>query len=76
MTLETKLYCVKRSRVRNICGSYFPSFGLNTDQKNSKNGQFSRSVNLRSNFQNYINPLQPCVAFLYPLKTSENLKVF
>ena len=24
----------------------------------------------------FINPLQPGVAFLYPLKTSENLKVF
>ena len=24
----------------------------------------------------YFNPLQPGVAFLYPLKTSENLKVF
>ena len=24
----------------------------------------------------YINPLQPGVAFLYPLKTLENLKVF
>ena len=24
----------------------------------------------------YFNPLQPRVAFLYPLKTSENLKVF
>ena len=23
-----------------------------------------------------VNPLQPCVAFQYPLKTSENLKVF
>ena len=27
-------------------------------------------------FLNIINPLQPGVAFLYPLKTSENLKVF
>ena len=26
--------------------------------------------------EHLINPLQPGVAFLYPLKTSENLKVF
>ena len=28
------------------------------------------------NFVDVFNPLQPGVAFLYPLKTSENLKVF
>ena len=32
---------------------------------------------ITGNFQNKIlNPLQPGVAYLYPLKTSENVKVF
>ena len=43
MTLETKLHCVKSARVRSFCGSYFPAFGMNTDQKNSEYGHFSRS---------------------------------
>ena len=30
----------------------------------------------RNSLQREFNPLQPDVAFLYPLKTSENLKVF
>ena len=43
MTLETKLHCVKSARVWSFCGSYFPAFGMNTDQKNSEYGHFSRS---------------------------------
>ena len=43
MTLETKLHCVKSARVRSFCGSYFPAFGMNTDQRNSEYGHFSRS---------------------------------
>ena len=37
----------------------------------------SLSCEYREIFKNtFFNPLQPGVAFLYPLKTSENLKVF
>ena len=43
MTLETKLHCVKSARVWSFCGSYFPAFGMNTDQKNSEYGHFPRS---------------------------------
>ena len=43
MTLETKLHWVKSARVRSFCGSYFPAFGMNTDQRNSEYGHFSRS---------------------------------
>ena len=34
-------------RIRSFCDPYFPAFGLNTDQKNSEQGFFSRSVRLR-----------------------------
>ena len=35
---------VKSVRIRNFPGPYFPAFGLNTDQKNSEYGHFSRIV--------------------------------
>ena len=42
-------------------------------QQNDKSTTISQS-NAENPFQ--INPLQPSVGYLYPLKTSENLKVF
>ena len=36
-------HCVKGVRIRNFSGSYFPAFGLTTDQKNSEYGHFARS---------------------------------
>ena len=36
-------HCVKRVRIRSYSGPYFPAFGLNTDQNNSKDGHSSRS---------------------------------
>ena len=36
-------YCVKNVRIRSFSGPYFPTFELNTDQKNSEQGHFSRS---------------------------------
>ena len=38
-----KKHCAKSVRIRSYCGLYFPVFGLNTDQNNSKYGPFSRS---------------------------------
>ena len=38
------LHCVKSVRIRSYCGPYFPAFGLNTEQNNSKYGHFSRNV--------------------------------
>ena len=35
-------HCVKNNRVRSFFGLYFPAFGLNTDQKKSEYGHFSR----------------------------------
>ena len=37
-------YSVKCVRIRSFSGPYFPTFGLNTDQKNSR--PFSRSNNV------------------------------
>ena len=37
-------HCVKSVRIRSFSGPYFPSFGLNTHQKNSEYGHFSRSA--------------------------------
>ena len=34
---------MKSVRIRGFSGPYFPEFGLNTDQKNSEYGNFSRS---------------------------------
>ena len=42
--LLNKLRCIKSVRIRRFSGLYFPAFRLNTDQKNSENGHFSRSV--------------------------------
>ena len=39
----SRIRCVKSVRIRSFYGPYFPTFGLNTDQKNSKYGHFSRS---------------------------------
>ena len=36
-------HCVKIVRIQSYSGPYFPEFGLNTDQNNSKYGHFSRS---------------------------------
>ena len=38
---------MKDVRIWNFSGPYFPAFGLNTDQKNSKYGDFLRSVRLK-----------------------------
>ena len=37
-------HCVKIVRIRCFFGPHFPAFGLNTDQKNSEYGHFSRST--------------------------------
>ena len=42
--VRKRLHCVKSVRIRSFYGPYFPAFGLNTDQKNSKSGYFPRSV--------------------------------
>ena len=44
----TRTHCVKSVRIRSFPGRYFPTFGLNTDQKNSEYEHFSRSNNLQS----------------------------
>ena len=36
---------MRSARIRSFSGPYFPSFGLNTDQKNSKYRPFLRSAN-------------------------------
>ena len=44
-SLKVQVYhCVKRVRIRNYSGLYFPTFELNTDQNNSEYKHFSRSV--------------------------------
>ena len=35
-------HCVKSVQIRSFSGPYFPAFGLNTEQKNSVFGHFSR----------------------------------
>ena len=37
-------HCVKSVCIRSFSGPCLPTFGLNTDQKNSEYGHFSRSV--------------------------------
>ena len=37
-------HCVKSVRIRSHSGPHFPAFTLNTDQNDSENGHFSRSV--------------------------------
>ena len=37
-------HCVKRFHIHSFPGPNFPTFGLNTDQKNYENGQFLCSV--------------------------------
>ena len=37
------MHCVKSVRIRSYSSPYFPAFGLNTDQNNSKYGHFLRS---------------------------------
>ena len=44
----TRTHCVKSVRIRSFPGRHFPTFGLNTDQKNSEYEHFSRSNNLQS----------------------------
>ena len=44
----TRTHCVKSVRIRSFPGRYFPTFGLNTDQKNSEYEHFSRSNNFQS----------------------------
>ena len=36
-------HCVKSVRIRSFTGPYFPTFGLNTEQKNSEYGHFPHS---------------------------------
>ena len=40
--MKIDVHCVK-SVTQSFSGPYFPAFGLNTDQKNSEYGHFSRS---------------------------------
>ena len=42
--IRTRCYCLKSVRIRCYSGPYFPVFGLNTDQNNSKYGHFLRNV--------------------------------
>ena len=44
----TRTHCVKSVRIRSFPGWYFPTFGLNTDQKNFEYEHFSRSNNFQS----------------------------
>ena len=44
----TRTHCVKSVRIRSFPGWYFPTFGLNTDQKNFEYERFSRSNNFQS----------------------------
>ena len=37
-------HCVESVRIRSYSDLYFPEFGLNTDQNNSKYGHFLRSA--------------------------------
>ena len=41
-TLSWKVHCMKSVRVRSYSSSYFPAFGLNTDQNNSEYEHFFR----------------------------------
>ena len=49
MLLTTSAHCVKGVRIRSLSGPYSPAFGMNTDQKTSEYGHFSRSDNLEVN---------------------------
>ena len=42
-TYHVASHCIKIVRIRNFPGLYFPAFGVNTDQKNSKYKHLSRS---------------------------------
>ena len=42
---DLKAYIHYVKRIRSFSGPYFLAFGLNTDQKNSEYGHFSRSDN-------------------------------
>ena len=44
----TRTHYVKSVRIRSFPGWYFPTFGLNTDQKNFEYEHFSRSNNFQS----------------------------
>ena len=44
----TRTHYVKSVRIRSFPGWYFPTFGLNTDQKNFEYERFSRSNNFQS----------------------------
>ena len=54
-------YCVKSVRIWSFFAPYFPTFGLNTDKKNSEYGHFSRS-----------NALETCVNYVIEVQ----LKIF
>ena len=41
--IDKSIDCVKHVRIWSYPGPYFPAFGLNTDQRNSEYGHFSRS---------------------------------
>ena len=41
------LHCVKSVRIRIFSSPYCPAFGLNTDQKKSRYGHFSRNAPVR-----------------------------
>ena len=42
--IVTEFHCVKSVHIWSYSGLYFPAFGLNTNQNNSKYGLFLRSV--------------------------------
>ena len=49
MLLLTSIHRVKSVRIRSLSGPDSPSSGLNTDQKTSEYGHFSRSENFEEN---------------------------
>ena len=53
--------CVKSVRISSFFAPYFPTFGLNTDKKNTEYGHFSRN-----------NALETCVNYVIEVQ----LKIF
>ena len=46
MKVPDNQHCVKSVRISSFSVPYFPTFGLNKDQKNSEYGHFSHSANI------------------------------
>ena len=79
-------HCVKSVRIRSFSGLYFPTFGLNTDQKNFEYGHFSRSALptvkwektnmtirwLVRNVSSYLLPIAVKIMYLTPFSVPKN----